>query len=205
METIKEANKFSFGLGIFLFLIFGFNILLTGFEIKTTLGFLVGIYNIWQQGFLNDASKWKVKPKLILLVSVIVLLSAYGVLQFMKTNNSQKKTLTSKEIIEDVTKLAKKELPKALGNNGDSIINILSINEHTLEYLYKMNSKISELDSSTLKSFESDTRIILKGNMNKTNPEILNEYRRNKIIFRHKYVDVDRNIISVIELNESEY
>ena len=205
METIKEANKFSFGLGIFLFLIFGFNILLTGFEIKTTLGFLVGIYNIWQQGFLNDASKWKVKPKLILLVSVIVLLSAYGVLQFMKTNNSQKKTLTSKEIIEDVTKLAKKELPKALGNNGDSIINILAINEHTLEYLYKMNSKISELDSSTLKSFVSDTRIILKGNMNKTNPEILNEYRRNKIIFRHKYVDVDRNIISVIELNESEY
>ena len=205
METIKEANKFSFGLGIFLFLIFGFNILLTGFEIKTTLGFLVGIYNIWQQGFLNDASKWKVKPKLILLVSVIVLLSAYGVLQFMKTNNSRKKTLTSKEIIEEVTKLAKKELPKALGNNGDSIINILAINDHTLEYLYKMNSKISELDSSTLKSFESDTRIILKGNMNKTNPEILNEYRRNKIIFRHKYVDVDGNIISVIELNESDY
>ena len=205
METIKEANKFSFGLGIFLFLIFGFNILLTGFEIKTTLGFLVGIYNTSYHGILNDASKWKVKPKLILLVSVIVLLSAYGVLQFMKTNNSQKKTLTSKEIIEDVTKLAKKELPKALGNNGDSIINILAINEHTLEYLYKMNSKISELDSSTLKSFVSDTRIILKGNMNKTNPEILNEYRRNKIIFRHKYVDVDRNIISVIEINELDY
>jgi len=205
METIKEANKFSFGLGIFLFATFGFTILLTGFEIKSTLGFLLGVYNIWQHGFVNDVSKWKVKPKLILIVSVIVLLSAFGVLQIIKTNTSQKKTLTSKEIIEEVEKLARKELPKALGNNGDSIINILSINEHTLEYLYKMNSKISELDSSTLKSFESDTRIILKGNMNKTNPEILNEYRRNKIIFRHKYVDIDGNIISVIEINESDY
>ena len=125
METIKEANKFSFGLGIFLFATFGFTILLTGFEIKSTLGFLLGVYNIWQHGFVNDASKWKVKPKLILIVSVIVLLSAFGVLQIIKTNNSQKKTLTSKEIIEEVEKLAKKELPKALGNNGDSIINIL--------------------------------------------------------------------------------
>ena len=205
METIKDANKFSFGLGIFLFLTFGYTILLTGFEIKATLGFLVGIYNIWQQGFVNDTSKWKVKPKLILLVSVIVLLSAYGVLQIMKTNNSQKKTLTSKEIIEEVEKLAKKELPKAFGNNGDSIINILAINENTLEYLYKMNSKISEFDSSTLKSFKSDTRIFLKDYMNKINTEILNEYRRNEIIFRHKYVDIDGNIISVIELNESDY
>jgi len=184
---------------------FGFTILLTGFEIKSTLGFLLGVYNIWQQGFVNDASKWKVKPKLILIVSVIVLLSAFGVLQIIKANNSQKKTLTSKEIIEEVEKQAKKELPKALGNNGDSIINIFSINEHTLEYLYKMNSKISELDSSTLKSFESDTRIILKGNLNRINPEILNEYRRNKIIFRHKYVDIDGNIIGVIEINDSDY
>jgi len=205
MEAIKEANKFSFGLGIFLFVTFGFTILLTGFEIKSTLGFLLGVYNIWQQGFVNDASKWKVKPKLILIVSVIVLLSAFGVLQIIKANNSQKKTLTSKEIIEEVEKQAKKELPKALGNNGDSIINIFSINEHTLEYLYKMNSKISELDSSTLKSFESDTRIILKGNLNRINPEILNEYRRNKIIFRHKYVDIDGNIIGVIEINDSDY
>jgi hypothetical protein len=205
METIKEANKFSFGLGIFLFLTFGYTILLTGFEIKATLGFLVGIYNIWQQGFVNDASKWTVKPKLILLISVIVLLSAYGVLKIMKANNSQKQNLTSKEIFEEVEKLAKKELPKALGNNGDSIINILAINENTLEYLYKYNSKISEMDSSTLKSFESHTRILLKGNMNRKNPEILNEYRRNKLIFRHKFVDVDGNIISVIELNESDY
>ena len=57
METIKEANKFSFGLGIFLFATFGFTILLTGFEIKSTLGFLLGVYNIWQHGFVNDASK----------------------------------------------------------------------------------------------------------------------------------------------------
>jgi hypothetical protein len=205
METIKEADKFSFGLGIFLFFAFGLHILLIGFEIETTLGFLLGIYNIWQQGFLNDASKWKVKPKLILLVSVIVFLSAYGVLQIMKTNNSQEKTHTSKEMLEEIEKLAEKELPKAIGNNGDSIINIHVINEHTLEYLYKMNSKISELDSSTLKSFETDTKLILKDNINKKNPEILNVYRRNKIIFRHRYLDLDRNIISVIELNESDY
>jgi len=47
MGTIKEANKFSFGFGVFLFLTFGFTILLTGFDIKSTLGFLFGIYNIW--------------------------------------------------------------------------------------------------------------------------------------------------------------
>jgi len=107
METIKEANKFTFGLGIFLFTTFSFHILLTGFDIKSTLGFLLGIYNIWQHGFVNDTSKWKVKPKLILIVSIIVLLSVFGILQIIKTNNTQKKALTSKEIIEAVIKRSK--------------------------------------------------------------------------------------------------
>ena len=58
------------------------------------------------------------------------------------------------------------------------------IKENTLEYLYKINSIIAELDSAALKSFESDTRVILKGNMSKINPDILIEYRKNRI--RHK-------------------
>lgn len=205
METIKEANKFTFGLGIFLFASFGFTILLTGFEIKSTLGFLLGIYNIWQHGFVKDTSKWKVKPKLILIASIIVLLSVIGILQIIKTYNTQKKALSSKEVIEAVIKLSKEELPKAIGDSGDSCIKISAINEYTLEYLYKMNSKISELDSSALKSFTSGTRVILMDNLNKSNPDILNEYRKNKIVFRHKYLDIDGKIISIIEIKDSDY
>jgi hypothetical protein len=205
METIKEANKFSFGLGIFLFMTIGFTILLEGFDIKSTLGFLIGIYNIWQHGFVKDASKWKVKPKLILIISLIILLSAYGFLYIRKSSNSQNKIITRKDIIEGIVTLAKQELPKSYGDNGDSIIKISAIYENTLEYLYKMNSKIADLDSVTLKSFESDTRGLLKDNMKKCNPDHLNEFRKNKIIFRHKYLDIDGNVISIIEINASDY
>jgi len=37
METIKEANKFTFGLGIFLFATFGFTILFVGLDKKECL------------------------------------------------------------------------------------------------------------------------------------------------------------------------
>jgi predicted RND superfamily exporter protein len=205
METTKEASKFSFGLGVFLFITFGYTILLTGFDIKSTLGFLLGIYNIWQHGFVNDASKWKVKPKLILIISVILLLSAYGFLHIRKSSNSQNKFITRKDIIEEVVRLSNQELPKSVGDNGDSIIKISAINENTLEYLYKMNSKIADIDSVTLKSFESETRGLLKDNMTKSNPDHLNEYRKNKINFRHKYVDIDGNVISIIEFKSSDY
>ena len=205
MQAIKEANKFNFGLGIFLFATFSFHILLTGFDIKSTLGFLLGIYNIWQHGFVNDASRWKVKPKLILVVSIGLLFSVFGVLQIIRINNIDNKDQIGKKIIEAIIMRSKEELPKAIGENGDSCIKISAINEYTLEYIYKVNSKISELDSSTLKSFKLDARIILMDNLNKSGPEILNEFRKNKIAFRHKYADVDGNIISVIELNESDY
>jgi hypothetical protein len=205
METIKEANKFSFGIGIFLFLIFGFTILLSGFEAKSTIGFLIGIYNLWQHGFVNDSSKWKIKPKLILIISVFILLSAYVFLNFKRSSNSENKSITSKDIIEQVEIQARQELPKPLGDNGDSIIKILAINGNTLEYLYKMNLKITDLDSATLKSFESDTRVMLIGNMKKIDPTILNEYRKNKMIFKHKYADLDGTYISIVEINPSDY
>jgi len=68
-----------------------------------------------------------------------------------------------------------------------------------------MNSKISELDSATIRLFKSNTREILKGNIKKNNPDILNEYRNNKLVFRHKYVDINGNVISIIEINASDY
>jgi len=205
MVTTNEANKFTFGLGIFLFLTFGLSILVSGFEIKSTIGFFLGIYNIWQQGFVKDTSKWRIKPKSILIILVIILLSVYGILHINKTNNSQTKTISSKDIIEQIEKQLKNELPKSVGDNGDSIMKISAINENTLEYLYKINSIIAELDSAAIKSFESDTRVILKGNMSKINPDILIEYRKNRINFRHKYLDVDGEVISIIELNASDY
>ena len=205
MVTTNEANKFSFGLGIFLFLTFGSSILVSGFEITSTIGFLIGIYNIWQQGFVKDTSKWKLKPKSILIILVIILLSAYGFLNTRKSSNSQNKIIKRKDIIEDVVRLAKQELPKSIGDNGDSIMKISVINVNTLEYLYKINSKIADLDSVTLKSFESEAMGILKENIQKINPDHLNEYKKNKIIFRHKYVDIDGNVISILELNSSDY
>jgi hypothetical protein len=205
METMKEANKFSFGLGVFLFMTFGFTILLEGIDIKSTLGFLIGIYNIWQHGFVNDASKWKVNPKLILVISVIILLSASGFSHIRKSSNSQNEIITRNDIIEEVVSLAKKELPKSFGDNGDSIIKISAIDDNTLEYLYKMNSKIADLDSVTLQSFESETREIIKDNMKKSLPDHLIEYKKNKIIFRHKYLDIDGNVLSIIEINASDY
>jgi hypothetical protein len=42
-------------------------------------------------------------------------------------------------------------------------------------------------------------------NLNKSNPVILNEYRKNKIVFRHKYLDIDGKIISIIEIKDSDY
>ena len=96
MGTMNEANKYSFGLGIFLIMTFGFKILSLGFEIISTLGFIIGLYNIWQNGFVKDTSKWKIKPKLILIVSVIVIILLYGFLIIKKTNHSQIKTISRK-------------------------------------------------------------------------------------------------------------
>ena len=205
METIKQANKFSFGIGIFLFLTFGFTILSSGFQIKSTFGFIIGIYNIWQHGFVKDTSKWKFNPKLILLISVIILLLVYGFLLVKKINTPHSEPISRKYIVEQIEQQVKKELPRSIGDNGDSIMEILAINENTIEYLYKMNSKISEWDPPTIKLFESDTRAILIANMKKVNPNILIEYRKDKMKFRHKYLDLDKKNISTIEINASDY
>jgi len=73
------------------------------------------------------------------------------ILYIRKSSNSQPKFIPRKDIIEEVMRLAKQELPKSVGDNGDSIIKITAINENTLECFYKMNSKIADFDSVTLK------------------------------------------------------
>jgi len=140
-----------------------------------------------------------------LFVAVILLISAYGFLKLIKTNNLQKKTLTAKEIVEVGVEHLKDKLPKAIGNNGDSCIKISAINDHCMEYLYKMNSRISKLDSLTIKSFISKFKLFSKDNLNKLDPEVLDEFRKNKIAFRYKFLDIDGNIIGEFEIKDSDY
>jgi hypothetical protein len=62
----KESNKFTFGLGIFVVVLYGISIIFTGFAVKTSLFFAFGIYLVWQNGFVRDTSKWKYKPMKII-------------------------------------------------------------------------------------------------------------------------------------------
>jgi len=200
MEIRKKGNKFSFGIGVFLFLAFGFTILLSGFEIKAVLGFLVGVYNILQNGFFKDTSNWKLKPTIILIISILILIGSYSFFSLKKSNNIdfQKHSLIEK-MVQDA-----KYLPIDIGN-GDSIIGLTVVNKHTLEYRYKLNTNILDIDSSSLADFNTETRTILSNQIDTKKNEVKTEWKKNKIIFSHVYLDEESNLITIIKINPEEY
>ena len=140
METNKEANKFSFGLGVFLFFTFGIQLTFKEFEIITLLGFLFGIYNIWEHGFVKDTSRWRIKP--IFFVAFSLLTFTLAIVIIYRNKNNYKTTINIAKInmAEEIALRANKTLPMPMGTNGDSVMIINVINKNTLEYLYKLNS-----------------------------------------------------------------
>jgi hypothetical protein len=205
METIKESNKFSFGLGIFLFLTFGIQLAFKKIEIYTLLGFLFGMYNIWEHGFVKDSSRWRFKPIFFVVFSVVALSLAIGIIYYNKNNYKAPINSTKKNLAEEIAIRSNKKLPMPMGTNGDSIIKINVIDKNTLEYLYKLNVKISQIESATLNSFESDTKRSLLNKLNELDREIISEYKGSNLKFIHNYVDIEGNVIGIIQINTLDY
>lgn len=203
MEINKTGNKFSFGIGVLLFLGFGFTILRYGFDIKAGLGFLIGFYNIWQNGFYRDSSSWKLKPIFVLGVSLLILLGSYVLIDSKELNSIGFSKGTKSKLIDQIAQDAK-TLPIHIGN-GDSIIGLRLINNHTLEYKYKLNMKVFEIPSFTLADFNIDTKETLLNKINNNERETISEWRKNRISFHHIFFDRSEHFITTIKINSGEY
>ena len=203
MNSEKKANKFSFGLGLFLCFIFGIELLTSKSDIKETVGFLIGVYNVWQHGFERDTSKWKIKPIYMVIFVFVLFFVWIMLLKKLKTDNSSERD-ERMNVMEQLAH-AYDDLPVSIGNN-DSIISIKAVNDHTLlETKYKINTSIQDFDSSSRHKFNQATRVLLLKKIKSINPSERKILRRNRINFKHIYLDSNLQFITKLDINYSEY
>lgn len=197
----KESNKFSFGLGIFFIVVYGISIFFTGFEIKTSLFFLYGIYLVWQNGFIRDTSKWKYNPTKIILICSAATICLFVILLILRNLNSEGKESSKTDMLRDMAYKAKERLPMDLGN-GDSIIDVIAVNENTLKYEYKIQYSI---DSIKLQELEAEYKKLLYDRFRSFDNNTLNQWRKSKISFSHEFKDRNGKFAFNIFINSGEY
>ncbi len=73
MDIKNTPNKYIFGIGIFLCLTYGVSLVKGEMETVPVLGFLLGAYNVWNHGFVKDASSWDIKPIYFVLAVAFIL------------------------------------------------------------------------------------------------------------------------------------
>ena len=121
---IKESNKGSFGLGILIIVVIGINIFFHGFEFETSFYLMFGIYLVWQNGFVRDTSKWKLKPMRIIVVCSAAVLCFFSILFVLRMQNSGDSKLSKIEVLRNLANAANDSLPKDVGN-GDSLMKVI--------------------------------------------------------------------------------
>jgi hypothetical protein len=202
MNSSNKSNKFTFGLGLFLCLIFGSNFITNNADIKSILGFLLGVYNVWQHGFVKDAKTWKIKPIYMVFSIILILAAMLALFNNSKSTNSFEKE--NRVRVVDQLANVNRDFPISIGNK-DSIVSIKAINDYTLETTYKLNTNIENLDSISINEFEKSTREIL---MKKVKSKKLSEIkilRENSINFNHIYLDSNARLMATIVIKYSDY
>ena len=197
----KESNKFSFGLGIFFVVVYGISILFIGFEIKISIFFMYGIYLVWQNGFVKDTSMWKYNPMKIITICSAATICLSIILYMLRLQNAEGTQTSKIKMVRELANKAKERLPMDLGN-GDSIINVIAINENTLEYEYKLQYSA---DSIKLKELEAEYKKALIERFKSLDKNTLNQWRKSKISFSHNFKDQDGRFAFNIIIKAGEY
>ncbi|MEY2793558.1 MAG: hypothetical protein RJA76_1550 [Bacteroidota bacterium] len=203
MTPSNKSNKFIFGLGIFFILLLGLDLALYNtLSTKSVIYLILGVYNIWQQGFVKDTKSWKIKPIYFVLLTILIVI---GLIVY-KFNNKPKKQFQAHPTERVVDQLAKinQEFPISIGNN-DSIISIKPLNNFTLETRYKLNTNVLDLDSIAKRTFIEGSKEILINKLKSKKESDLRLFRSERINFIHRYLDSNMRFVAEIIISSDQY
>jgi hypothetical protein len=203
MTPSNKSNKFIFGLGIFFILILGLDLALYNtLSTKSVIYLILGVYNIWQQGFVKDTKSWKIKPIYFVFLTILIVI---GLIVY-KFNNKPKKQFQVHPTERVVDQLAKinQEFPISIGNN-DSIISIKPLNNFTLETRYKLNTNVLDLDSIAKRTFIEGSKEILMNKLKSKKESDLRLFRSERINFIHRYLDSNMRFVAEIIISSDQY
>lgn len=204
MESSDKASKLQFGTSVFLCFVFGSSVILFDHDLKNGIFFLVGVYNVWQHGFVKDNSEWKLRP-IFPVIGVVVLLAV--VLNF-KINSrpkikQQEPLETGVSVLEQLIDENQK-FPISMGNN-DSILSIKAKDDNTLEYTYKLNMDVKDIDSLEKDEFIVTTKKLLIDQIASRSFREINLLRESSITFSHVYLDSNLNLLTIVVVDSGEY
>jgi hypothetical protein len=197
----KKGNKFSFGIGLFFILVYGITIFTKGFDIKTSVFFALGIYFVWQNGFVKDTSMWRFKPIKIILIVTASTICLFIIIFLLRIQNSGSNDSSKKDFLRELANKAKTSLPMDLGN-GDSIIDVNAVNSNTLKYEYKTQYST---DSIELQEIKSEYKKVLMERFKSFDNKTLNSWRKSKINFIHEFKDSEGKFAFNILIKSGEY
>lgn len=203
MTPSNKSNKFIFGLGIFFILLLGLDLALYNtLSTKSVIYLILGVYNIWQQGFVKDTKSWKIKPIYFVFLTILIVI---GLIVY-KFNNKPKKQFQVHPTERVVDQLAKinQEFPISIGNN-DSIISIKPLNNFTLETSYKLNTNVLDLDSIAKRTFIEGSKEILMNKLKSKKESDLRLFRSERINFIHRYLDSNMRFVAEIIISSDQY
>lgn len=203
MTPSNKSNKFIFGLGIFFILLLGLDLALYNtLSTKSVIYLILGVYNIWQQGFVKDTKSWKIKPIYFVFLTILIVI---GLIVY-KFNNKPKKQFQVHPTERVVDQLAKinQEFPISIGNN-DSIISIKPLNNFTLETRYKLNTNVLDLDSIAKRTFIEGSKEILMNKLKSKKESDLRLFRSERINFIHRYLDSNMRFVAEIIISSDQY
>jgi hypothetical protein len=203
MTASNKSNKFIFGLGIFFILLLGLDLALYNtLSTKSVIYLILGVYNIWQQGFVKDTKSWKIKPIYFVFLTILIVI---GLIVY-KFNNKPKKQFQVHPTERVVDQLAKinQEFPISIGNN-DSIISIKPLNNFTLETRYKLNTNVLDLDSIAKRTFIEGSKEILMNKLKSKKESDLRLFRSERINFIHRYLDSNMRFVAEIIISSDQY
>ena len=201
---MEKGNKILFAVGVLIILMSSNQILLNGFTDKYFFGFLTGLSIVWKYGFARDTESWKIKPKISLIFTFILVLIIPFIFQKMNYENSK---INHKSNFLNIKKFVfeeNKKLPVLIEGN-DSVIEAKLINYNTIQYLSKLDINRNDIDSVKLLNFVKEIKYNMTNKLKNQKKMVLNMLLKDRINFSYKYLDrVGKEIISIY-IGFSEY
>ncbi len=201
---MEKGNKILFALGILTILIFSNYILIVNITIKSIIALLSGLSLVWNYGFSRDTEKWKVKPKISLIITFILVLIIpliFNQIHFNRSKTIHKLIFfnANKFVIEE-----NKKLPLVIEEN-DSVIEAKLINSNTIQYLSKLDINRIDIDSIKLLNFVKEIKYNMTNKLKNQKKMVLNMLIKDRINFSYKYLDRAGKEITSIYISFAEY
>jgi hypothetical protein len=197
----KESNKFSFGIGLFLIAVQGFNGFFSGYGTEKIIGIGCGVFLVMHHGFYRDASKWRHSPLKIIGVSagiaLLLLLSIY----LIRPQQSESIAMTQEDLINLMVEDGKKQLPMDLGN-GDTLVSLTALSVNALQYRYKIQISI---DSANLLVAEKVYKAAIDEQLKSLDNDSRSQWKKMQLNFIHEFFDPDGNFTFKITITPKDY